>query len=499
MKKKLPVLLAFATAILFTILFHWKGIGINLLLIEWPIFGWLLFSGEFKFKGLNATTAAIAFLVTGVGTVVTHSLFSYVLHFIALFIFMGILIYPAFKSLMSAIGAAGMNLFESQIRFFSELNRKEFKVKKVFTILWRSRIFTIPLLVIAIFILIYGLANPVFGELVSNVGENISLAWTSVFQDFDGTIVFTFLLGLYFSNLIYMRVRSEGILQADAEADDQLTRQRKRKTLPFSPNSLKNELRAGIFLLIILNALLLTLNIIDINGVWFNFQWDGFTLKHFVHEGTYLLILSILISGAVVLYFFRGNLNFYSNNKLLKYLSYAWIAQNAILTLSVAMRNFYYISHFSLAYKRIGVIIFLLLTLYGLWTVFRKVNKQRSAFYILRMNTFTVFVVLAAASLVNWDSVIARYNFRNADHAFLHLDYMADLSDKALPYLDKPLPELLKIAEIQQVKFPAEQIYMSPNDYYDLIQARKQAFKIHWEDKSWLAWNLPEYLAYRAF
>ncbi|MBP6640185.1 MAG: DUF4173 domain-containing protein [Bacteroidia bacterium] len=499
MKKKLPVLLAFATAILFTLLFHWKGIGINLLLLEWPIFAWLFFSGEFKFKGLTATTSGVAFLATGLGTVLTHSLFSYVLHFISVFIFTGVLTYPAFKSLMSAIGAAFMNLFESQIRFFTELNQREFKARKVFNLIWRSRIFTIPMLVIAVFILIYGLANPVFGELVSNIRNNIGQGWTSVFQDFDGTIVFTFLLGLYFSNLIYLRVRSEGVVQADTEAVDQLLRQRKRRTLQFSPNSLKNELRAGIFLLIILNALLLTLNIIDVNGVWFNFQWNGFTLKHFVHEGTYLLILSILISGALVLYFFRGNLNFYANNKLLKYLSYAWIAQNAILTLSVAMRNFYYISHFSLAYKRIGVIIFLLLTFYGLWTVFRKVSKQRSGFYILRMNTLTVFIVLSLASLVNWDSVIARYNFRHADQAFLHLEYLAGLSDKALPYLDKPLPELLKIDEIQRVKFPAEQIYMSPNDYFELIQYRKQAFKTHWESKSWLAWNLPEYLAYRAF
>ena len=95
--------------------------------------------------------------------------------------------------------------------------------------------------------------------------------------------------------------------------------------------------------------------------------------------------------------------------------------------------------------------------------------------------------------------MIARYNFRHADQAFLHLEYLAGLSDKALPYLDKPLPELLKIDEIQRVKFPAEQIYMSPNDYFELIQYRKQAFKTHWESKSWLAWNLPEYLAYRAF
>ncbi|HLG35832.1 MAG TPA: DUF4173 domain-containing protein, partial [Bacteroidia bacterium] len=231
--------------------------------------------------------------------------------------------------------------------------------------------------------------------------------------------------------------------------------------------------------------------------VWFNFEWNGQYLKQFVHEGTYLLLLSIFISIALVLYFFRGSLNFFSKNKLLRTLSYAWLIQNAILTVSVAIRNFRYIDFFSLAYKRIWVIIFLALVLYGLYTVFIKVRNRRSAFYLFRTNAYAVLVVLIFCSVFNWDNIIAKYNFSHSEKSFLHLDYLATLSDQSLPYLDKPLEEIVRIDRVQKQKFPFGEKYMSPEKYHRHIQARKEQFLLKWESKNILSWNLPEYLAYR--
>jgi hypothetical protein len=231
--------------------------------------------------------------------------------------------------------------------------------------------------------------------------------------------------------------------------------------------------------------------------VWFNFSWEGQYLKQFVHEGTYLLILSILISIAIVLYYFRGNLNFYHGNKFLKRLCYLWILQNGILIISVAIRNFWYIQHFALAYKRIGVFIFLVLTLYGLYTVYKKVRHHKSAFYLYRSNAHSVFLILAVASLFNWDSIIAKYNFSHYQHSFVHLNFLATLPDKSLPYTVKPLGELRTINKIQKEKFSFDEAYMTPEDYYEKINIRKEEFREAWEAKSILSWNLAEYLAYR--
>jgi hypothetical protein len=239
------------------------------------------------------------------------------------------------------------------------------------------------------------------------------------------------------------------------------------------------------------------LNGIDINSVWFNFKCEGQYLKQYVHQGTYLLILSILISIAIILYFFRGNLNFYKQNKFLKYLSFIWLAQNGILAISVGIRNFRYIEHYNLAYKRIGVAIFLLLTLYGLYTVLLKVKKKKSTFYLFKTNALAFYIILVISSLVNWDKCIATYNFSHSDTAFLDLDYLSSFSDKTLPYLNKTKLELDDITIKQKENFNFKDYFLTSESYYNIIQNRKKQFKKEWESKSFLSWNLAEYLAYK--
>ena len=347
------------------------------------------------------------------------------------------------------------------------------------------------------FVILYRNSNPIFDAGFITASLFFEKAFSFVFKDFDISLLTTFLLGLFISVFLFIRTQYGLIVEIDQASNEKLKRTKKKGYKNFKFNSLLSEYKAGVFLLIILNILILILNIIDIKWVWFSFEWEGQYLKQFVHEGTYLLILSILISIALVLYYFRGNLNFYQNNKWLKYLSYIWLAQNAVLTLSVAIRNFWYIYYFALAYKRIGVIIFLVLTIYGLYTVFVKVQQKKSAFYLFRANAYSLFVALIISSLVNWDTVIAKYNFSHADTSFLHLRYLATLSDKTLPALDKSLPELRKLHQAQIANFPLEKNFMPAEEYHEVIKSRKRRFVEKWNNKSLLSWNLPEYLAYK--
>ncbi|MBU3743422.1 MAG: DUF4173 domain-containing protein [Sediminibacterium sp.] len=288
------------------------------------------------------------------------------------------------------------------------------------------------------------------------------------------------------------------VLPSGKAANDFLQRIRKRVSRQLNLNSLTNELKAAIFLLAILNIIILILNVIDIYWVWFNFSWDGALLKQFVHEGTYLLILSIIISIIIVLYYFRGNLNFYKNNIWLKRLSYAWIMQNAILAISVGIRNYWYIYYYSLAYKRIAVIVFLILTLYGLYTVYLKVKDKKSAFYLIRSNLRFTVLILVISSLFNWDTIIARYNFSQSYRAYVHFDFLASLSYKALPYLEKPLAELSTIEKRQNNTFPLTRgLYIDAIAYKNRIEIKKTDFKKQWESKGILSWNYPEYKAYQ--
>ena len=493
-KNLLPV--TFLSAILFSILFYKQALGLNLLIFETFFVIFLFLTKQIKFSSKIQMICSTGFLLTAVFTVLTHSTLSYIIHFISLLVYVGILSYPYAKSIINIFFISIISIFQSQVEFFRNVTNSKVKGKSFGKTIWKFRIFIIPATVISIFLAIYKASNPLFDKLTINFGSVFQNVLDFIFSDIEILFVLTFLLGLIISNIILFRTKNSSIERGDAAASDLLIRNKKKNSRSFGTVSLKYELKAALFLLFILNAILLILNITDIYLVWFNFDWDGQTLKQFVHEGTYLLILSILISIAIVLYFFRGNINFYKKNKLLKKLSYLWLFQNAILAISVGVRNYWYIEYFALAYKRIGVAIFLVLTLYGLYSVFVKIKNSKSGFYLFRTNAMTLYIVLILSSIVNWDSLIAKYNFANAESAFLHFDYLAHLSNKSLPYLDKSISELNKIENIQKEKFAFETDFMNAQEYFLHIESKKTAFKKNWESKGFLSWNLPEYIAY---
>jgi len=497
--KKKNALVVIVFSIILTGLFHKQAIGLNLLIVEGIFFLWILSSKQFQFKGFYHITLGLGLVLTLISTIVTHSVFSYVMHFIVFFAFVGLLIYPETKSLLNTIGQAFGNTYNSQIQFFKQLFGFRLKGHDIGSYIWKFRVFIIPIFIIFIFIGIYRKSNPYFEKLVDNIGFFIQEKLIYIFSGFDLMILITFLISVFISIFIFIRTSNQRLIEIDANASEDLVRKRRKKRNNFRINALRYEYKAGVFLLIVLNLLILVLNIVDIKWVWFGFEWEGQYLKQFVHEGTYLLILSILISIVLVLYFFRNNLNFFPNNTLLKYLSYIWLVQNGVLTVSVAIRNFLYINYFALAYKRIGVIIFLILTIYGLYSVYIKVYRRKSTFFLFNKNTIALLILLIVSSMINWDTVIAKYNFRNSNKSFLHLDFLSTLSDKSLPYLDKPLPELMKIDSIQKEKFPFDEKYMTPEEYVEIISYRKINFIEKWESKSILSWNLPEYIAFKKF
>ncbi len=497
MKKTHGIASVIISALVFTFLFYREYIGLNLMIFELLVLAWIKIDGKLKISGINGITAFVSVILTSFFTILVYSDFAIIMNFIAMLFFIGVLIYPESRSLANALLLSISNLLRSQFAFFRKLTNSKIYGSKFGYYFRRLFIFIGPLLIIIIFIMIYRSANPVFDNIIVSVFGDIGAFLESIFGNIDGLIIFTFILGLIVSNIFLLRTSVTKIIAKDQHASDNLIRFKPKFKINFRNIALKNEFRSGIFLLFILNAILLLVNFIDVKWVWFNFEWEGEYLKQFVHEGTYLLILSMLISVSLVLYYFRRNLNFYSRNKWLKNLSYIWLIQNIILAISVAIRNFWYINYFSLAYKRIGVIIFLILTIYGLYTVFVKVMKRKSGFYLLRKNIYACFVVLIVASAFNWDIIIAKYNFNHAQSSFLHLNFMASLSDKTLPYLEKPLPELQKICEKQYFNYQNERLYMSPEMYCQLIESRKAEFIQKWEAKGILSWNLPEYLAYQ--
>jgi len=74
---------------------------------------------------------------------------------------------------------------------------------------------------------------------------------------------------------------------------------------------------------------------------------------------------------------------------------------------------------------------------------------------------------------------------------------MAGLSDAALPLLNLPIEELQKINTTQERNFGFRRNYMSIEDYYNIINLRKQDFIRDWEARTWKEWNYGDWRAYR--
>jgi hypothetical protein len=190
------------------------------------------------------------------------------------------------------------------------------------------------------------------------------------------------------------------------------------------------------------------------------------------------------------LFFFKGNLNFYKRNKWLKYGAYAWIIQNIILVSSVLLRDYYYILKHGLAYKRIGVLFFLLMVLVGLITVFLKIWSRKTNYFLFRVNAWAAVVVLVLATTVHWDEFIAGYNLKRKDTVELDVSFLLSLSDKALPLLDTNIVVLQKLenklkTEVERV----DNVDECRSCFIEQLKGREAEFIQKQKQFSWLSWN----------
>jgi len=481
MKKVENLLFISVFALAFTFLFYKTSVGFNLSIFSWCVL--LYFMVKKPFIGFDklSTIVGIGTLACSLFVLYHNSLLAIVVNVISLFLIAATVSFQFSKSLHLSFYNGIANLLASQFNFFTQarsiFNTKPLVRKWVYIF----KVLFFPLIIIFVFIVIYQSANQVFAQHLLNAEKKLANFFSHFALDFDVSLFLIFILGVLISNYLILSSEIHSFRGMNTQSKDNIERQRKKTALKFKNRDLILEYKSIVFLLFVLNLLIAYINIIDVRWVWIGFVWNGETLRQFVHEGTYLLILSILISIAIVLYSFRGNLNFYKNNQLLKILTYIWLAQNMVLTLSVGMRNFRYIEHFALAYKRIGVIIFLLLTIYGIITVILKIKNKKSSFYLFRTNSLALYIMLIIIAFFDWDTIIARYNFRNYQKSYVHFNYLSSLSDKTLPILDISEEKLGVIEKKQAQMFKDANYDMSKEEYIKKMKDRKQRFLKRWE------------------
>ncbi|WP_347922413.1 DUF4173 domain-containing protein [Pontimicrobium sp. SW4] len=409
------------SSILFSTLFYNQQIGLNISIFSVLTVIILAVSNTHKFKNKTALLYIFIYLFTAALVFIQYTNLSILANIIAFLTLIG-----SVTESKSSIYVQWYNGIYTSIvgyfhrRFIKQNIKKGHTQKKTIDVLHLSKLIGIPLVFIIGFIVLYKNGNPIFNDIISKINfDFINLQW----------LLFT-VLGYYLFSNIFNPVQVDSVTNIDLQTGNTL-----HQSETFSIEALKKEKQLGTILLLLLNLLIvfyLATDIISLNTIN---STHASVLSSQVHSGINTLIASIVIAIVIILYFFRGDINFFKDNKMLKKLSYTWIFLNAVLVILIATKNYNYIALFGLTYKRIGVNIYLFLTLIGLITTLLKVSKVKNFWFLLRINTRIAFGLLILFSIIDWDYSITKYNINHAPS--LDLNYLINLSDNNAVLLNK--------------------------------------------------------------
>lgn len=496
-----------AGAVLFNIIFWQEKLALNALLFD--VF---ILSSVFYLYPAAFTKPAMKWLLlahaVALVTVIVHNTELSKIAFGVTLLLLVVFIQYLHRSVWYAAASVIGNYVLFIVSFVENLQQVKTAGLKPLGIRKALRFLIIPLMIAAVFFLLYTLSNAVFQDVINDVSAAVQHFLGQIFNWFSWDRFGFLLLGLFITGGLLLKGNANGFSEKDYAAHNDMWRRKNNLTkwkesalydllklfmgrFANGVMALRNENTVGILSLLMLNLLLLFINAIDVVYVWFGFTYTpNLNLKEYVHEGAGMLIFSIVLAMLVVLFFFRGNLNFYKKNQWLRYGAYGWIFQNAVLVVSVLLRDYYYIQHMGLAYKRIGVLVFLSMVLMGLITVFIKIHKKKTAYYLLRINGWFAIVLLVAASCVHWDETIARYNLSKKDSIPVDVEFLLTLSDKTLPLLaanpdvlDKKIDPPYDAANFRSLPAPV------PRQQFE---ERVQLFNEAQKKYSWLSWNMAD-------
>lgn len=400
---------AFLSAIAFSLLFYNKNLGLNIFLISMLV---VVITSTVKNTRSAPWVYSSAYLLTAFFVFLNPTNFAIFVHFMTFIVFVGKSI--SNKSSLYITWIMGcINLLIAALVNFTQDSKKSLEKKQKISSKTKTYIQggIIAAVLFGMFTLLYKNANPVFSELVIQIDLSfISIQW----------LLFTTMAYFLFLNLLSPMPFLD-LIDFDAKQNNTLVKPTEIILLSLK-KKLGSEHTLGCMILIVLNLLLAFFLATD--GIYLLQETDITNSEYSksVHQGVYALMFSIVCAIALILYFFRGNLNFFKENKRIKTLTYTWIVLNIILVVFTCFKNYAYVAALGLTYKRIGVFVYLLLTLTGLITACIKVAETKSFVYLVRTNIAVVFSFLVLCAAIPWDKTITKYNIntiKNVDIAYL--------------------------------------------------------------------------------
>ncbi|MEN8816193.1 MAG: DUF4173 domain-containing protein, partial [Nonlabens sp.] len=389
-----------AGGLLFATLFYNQTLGINALIYSTFLIIALVVSKKGLLSKTTTVISALGMLTSAVAICYHGATWSIITYFFSTILFIG---YVA--SSQSSIYISWLNgIYNSVFGVFHSFiyQQEETQVsqsKKKVDVGQLIKLIVIPLFLVIIFTILYSTSNPVFNEVLTAVDFSfINVFW-----------MFTAVFGAFIMANIHQPLPIYDITARDQNYPNEL------EPKPLNEKQLKsvtNESQIGLISIICLNALLVMVLITEVIFLINSKSNHASVLSSAVHQGVYASIVSILLALTVIAIIFRGNVNFLKKNQNLRRLTYLWIGFNSLLVISIFIKNYTYIDDHGLTHKRIGVMVYLLLTMVGLCTTYLKINYRLNFVYLLRRNLAIGYATIAIYSVINWSAIITDHNIK---------------------------------------------------------------------------------------
>lgn len=414
-------LLYLITAVSFTILFYMQEAGINFALLIALLVPAAALMNRNRWNAKRFTVVATGALVSAVSVMVYANALSIIISVISVIMLIFIQRFKNTSYLVSLVGGMSSVFGAIFLIVIGRINTQrldQLRKTQANQALKKWSAVLIVGIITFLFLSVYRSISPIFDSYFTLLKGNIDWGWL-IFFLFGSIILYPFFYPPRFlRKLLAIEQRYGKTISEDSENLFGLK-------LPGLFSSFENERFSALLLFVILNLLLFILNGTDIQYLFLKGELpDGISYSDYVHSGVGSVILSILMVIAVLLFYFRGSLNFDTKSKYIRQLAYLWIAQNLVLVTMAGFKNQLYIDAYSLTYLRIGVYYFLAFSVLGLLLTLYKIYTKKETWFLFQSNWFGIYIVLVVSCVFNWNTIVTQYNLKSGkevDYAYLDL------------------------------------------------------------------------------
>ena len=286
------------------------------------------------------------------------------------------------------------------------------------------RVWTIPLILSAGFLLLFSIANP----LIASALGKIDLTFLLRFFDLSR-------IGLWVATgcVSYLLLRPRLMKRLRKIQDASIGVGRQRASL------IGNE--ALLRALVLFNALFALETVLDLLYLWGGATLpDGMSYAEYAHRGAYPLVVTALLAAFFVLITMRkGGAG--AANRLIRVLVYLWIGQNILLCLSSILRLSLYVRVYSLTELRLAAGIWMLLVAIGLLLIMLRIARGHSNGWLVATTLAMFSATTYLVSFADMPALVARFNVAHCrevsgDGLPLDTDYLLELGPAAIPAID---------------------------------------------------------------